>query len=172
MPRKITIQIPDKRLVPKTLRRISFRAFLCILFRQNDKFARTKEEQPWSDEVIREICRTKFPRNKSIAKMYTKDESKKSINYYRNAFNRGALEKTIDYKLYPFISLRYDEWGNVVNPRSGLMELTPQEIDDIIFSSFHERLKRGVHVPDEIVKKLESLYPMSPAFQHPQTGNL
>lgn len=165
MPKKIVIEIPDKNLLPKSVRRISIAGFLCLLFRHNHKSASENPDILLTDEQIRELARRKFPRSKTIASFYRPEGH--TINAYRIQFNKGNLNRFIDYRYYPFVSHRYDEYGNAVEPRRGIMELTEKEQEATALRFFTTRYMKGVYVPSEVVEKLVSLslVPAPPAHE-------
>ena len=157
MPRRITITVPDKRLIPKSCRGIGIAAYICLLIRKNEDLALGGADEPWTDEQIRELVRKRFPKSKTVSGFYSPDSKTHTVNHYRSLFNRGCLGTSIDYRNYPFISFRYDQWGNKVNYKTGRRELTPQEIDDTVAKFWKLRRDRGVYVPKEIIAKLDSM---------------
>lgn len=155
MPRRVVVEVPDKHLLPKAVRRLSLTNFLCLLFRHNHKLAQAGEEELLTDEQIRELARRKYPKSATVASFYTPQGD--TINSYRQRFNKGAFDHNIDYRCYPFVSFRYDEYGNVVEPRRGIFELNHYEQEQLRLKFFTIRHKKGIYVPSEVVKELVSL---------------
>lgn len=147
MPRKITLTIPDKNLLPKAVGKLSLAAFMCILFRQNEKMY-LEGQEPWTDEQLRELCRRQFPKSKRVSDFFLAGTSR-TINQYRSLFNRGTIGDCIDYRYYPFISFRYDEFGSRVEGRYGMTVLTEAQAESMITEFQTLRRERGVYVPNE-----------------------
>lgn len=147
MPRRIIIEIPDKDLLPRKSKKIGLIRFLCILFRKNESlYAEGKE--PMIDEQIREICRKRYPKSKTVARLFN-PKGNLTIGQFRGLFNRGSLSQHLDYRYYPFISFRYDDFGERVEFKRGNSVLTKEKQDNTILELFRIRKEKGIYVPPE-----------------------
>jgi hypothetical protein len=132
-------KVKDKRMkasrFPGRCTGLGLFRFLAQVFDNNEKAPR---EDKLTNEAITAMLMEEFPHNKELIKGFK--EGKRTLNYYRDLYNRGRLTND---EPPPSISFRYNSDGLAVELRHGrtLLSITERQTYARKFFGIHSALK-------------------------------